>query len=126
MAKGSGGVGKAGKGATVSGAKAAVAPAAKGASLANASMDSFADAVNKAADAVKVNSMAPIIQVYEKLKPDMSLDAFKKRLIDGFRADKLDMARNDLGVDRYSSDMLRKSETDMSGRVFVFIRRSDY
>ena len=128
MAKGSGGVGK--KSGSVSGsvAKAAPAPVAKaaGIDLAAAPLGEFASAVAAAADKVKINSMAPIAQVHAELKTDMPLADFKRKLIKAFQDDKIDLARNDLGVDRFSSDLLRRSEADMSGRVFVFIRRSDF
>lgn len=124
MAKGSGS--SKGKGASVSGAVKAAGGLAG--SLANASLDTFSSAVNTTLPGVMVNGMAPITQVHEAMKErtGMSLDQFKQKLVEAYKADKIDLARNDLGIDRYSSAVLRASETDMGyGRIFVFVRRMD-
>ena len=127
MAKGSGGVGKSKGSASVSGAKAApVAAKVSARDLGSMSLADFAVAVDTALDKVAINNMAPISQVYDSMpnKGSMSLDQFKSKLVDAYRGDhKVDLARNDLGVDRYSSALLNKSETDMSGRKFVFVRK---
>ncbi len=127
MAKGSGGVGK--KSGSVSGvAKAAVKAAPAAASLMSAPIGTFADAVHAALRTIGPGSMAPISDVYDamKNKGNMTLDQFKGRLHEGYMADKIDLARNDLGVTRYSSALLRKSLLNDRGREYVFVRRSDY
>jgi hypothetical protein len=125
MAKGSGGVGK--KSGSVSGAVAkAVAPAAKAASsLMTAPIGEFASAVYGALDKVQISNMAPISQVHEALpnKGNMTLDQFKKRLHEGYMEGKIDLARNDLGVLRYSSKLLNESLLNDRGREYVFVRK---
>jgi hypothetical protein len=98
----------------------------KGGDLVNASLAAFSSAVNATLPGVMVNGMAPIVQMHEAMqkRTGMSLDQFKTKLVEAYKADKIDLARNDLGVDRYSSSMLKQSETDMGyGRIFVFVRR---
>lgn len=120
MAKGSGGVGKSAGKASVGGGAAAKAPAK---TLATASLAEFGAAVTAQAKTLpKERGLVPISQVYGTMaeRTGMTLPEFKARLVEAFRADKVDLARQEL-LTEYSPARMKSSEVKIGSQSFFFV-----
>lgn len=118
MAKGSGGVGK-GKGTSVSGGRA---PAAAPAGMLSASVGEFADSVNSWA-----KSMGPLTAVSElydahSSKLGMSMQQFKDRILQAYRADKLELVRDERQLNPSPPAVLKASVINYGGKELTHIR----